>query len=110
MTFFSKVEEFIRHIFDDLSLKQKITYTLSISWMIFIGYLIYWNGMKGYQIDKSFKWNDWFWFGAVPALVPYLLYFIWKKKENKIHEVNPGDNLPDNKPTTDITEEIRKNG
>ena len=31
---------------------------------------------------KTFKWDEWFWFGLVPATAPYAFYFIWKKKDN----------------------------
>ena len=65
----------------DFSDKKKIFYTISLSWMIFIGYLTWWNGLKGYALDKSFRWDEWFWFGVVPALAPYLFQFIWKKKK-----------------------------
>ena len=59
---------------------QKIYYTLSLGWIIFIGYLTWWNGLRNPSLDKSFRWDEWIWFGLVPALSPYLFYFIWKKK------------------------------
>ena len=65
----------------DLSNKTKIFATISLSWIIFIGYLTWWNGLKSLALDKSFRWDEWFWFGIVPALVPYVFYFIWKKKD-----------------------------
>ena len=71
----------------DLSNKNKIYATISLSWMIFIGYLTWWNGLKGYALDKSFRWDEWFWFGVVPALVPYIFYFIWKKKDQNNSDV-----------------------
>ena len=40
-----------------------------------------WNGLKSLALDKSFRWDEWFWFGIVPALVPYIFYFIWRKKD-----------------------------
>ena len=61
---------------------QKIYYTLSLGWIIFIGYLTWWNGLRNPSLDKSFRWDEWIWFGLVPALSPYLFYFIWKNKEN----------------------------
>ena len=61
--------------------KQKIYYTLSLGWIIFIGYLTWWNGLRNPSLDKSFRWDEWIWFGLVPALSPYLFYYIWKKKE-----------------------------
>ena len=65
----------------DFSNKNKIFATLSLSWIIFIGYLTWWNGLKSLALDKSFRWDEWFWFGIIPALVPYIFYFIWKKKD-----------------------------
>ena len=59
---------------------QKIYYTISLGWIIFIGYLTWWNGLRNPSLDKSFRWDEWIWFGLVPALSPYLFYFIWKKK------------------------------
>ena len=65
----------------DLSNKKKIFATISLSWIILIGYLTWWNGLKSLALDKSFRWDEWFWFGIVPALVPYIFYFIWRKKD-----------------------------
>ena len=65
----------------DLTQNQKIFTTLSLAWIIFIGYLTWWNGLKSFAIDKTFRWDEWFWFGVVPATAPYLFYFIWKKKD-----------------------------
>ena len=65
----------------DLSNKEKIFATISLSWIILIGYLTWWNGLKSLALDKSFRWDEWFWFGIVPALVPYIFYFIWRKKD-----------------------------
>ena len=66
----------------DYSKKQKIYLTASISWIIFIGYLTWWNGMKSISLDKGFRWDEWFWFGVVPAVAPYIFYFIWKNKSS----------------------------
>ena len=65
----------------DLSKRNKIYATLSLGWIIFVGYLTWWNGLKSPMLDKSFRWDEWFWFGIVPALSPYLFYLIWKKNE-----------------------------
>ena len=65
----------------DFSKKAKIFVTISLSWIIFIGYLTWWNGLKSLALDKSFRWDEWFWFGIVPALAPYVFYFIWRKKD-----------------------------
>ena len=66
---------------ENTSKNQKIVTTISLAWIILIGYLTWWNGLKSLALDKSFKWDEWFWFGIVPATAPYLFYFIWKKKD-----------------------------
>jgi len=81
---FDKIKEFSQKLLNkNFSEKKKIFYTISLSWMIFIGYLTWWNGLKSYSLDKSFKWDEWFWFGVVPALAPYLFQFIWRKKKDE---------------------------
>ena len=65
----------------NLSIREKILTTISLTWIIIVGYLIWWNGLNNLTGDKSFRWDEWIWFGVVPAIVPYLFYFIWKKKE-----------------------------
>ena len=65
----------------DLTQNQKIFITLSLAWIIFIGYLTWWNGLKSFAVDKSFRWDEWFWFGIVPAIVPYFFFYIWKKRD-----------------------------
>ena len=64
-----------------LSEKTKIYTTISLAWIIFIGYLTWWNGLKSFAVDKSFRWDEWFWFGIVPAISPYFFYYIWKKRD-----------------------------
>lgn len=74
--------EFIRKIFSgNLAIKGKIFASISLSWVVLVGYLIWWNGIKNIGHDKSFQWNEWIWFGVVPAIAPYLFYFVWKKNE-----------------------------
>ena len=63
------------------STKVKIFSTISILWMILIGYLVWWNGLKSSGFDKSFKWDEWIWFGFIPAVIPFIIYIIWKKDE-----------------------------
>ena len=77
-----EVKEKIKSLFSgDISKKFRIYLTLSLSWIILIGYLTWWNGLKSPTLVKSFRWDEWFWFGIVPALSPYIFYYIWKKKE-----------------------------
>ena len=64
-----------------LSLTENILLTISLVWSLIVGYLTWWNGLNSLTGDKSFHWDEWIWFGVVPAIVPYLFYFIWKKKE-----------------------------
>tara|TARA_A100001011_G_C13948679_1_gene690294 strand:- start:78 stop:323 length:246 start_codon:yes stop_codon:yes gene_type:complete len=79
---FEEIKNYIYKIKNiDLSNKAKIFTTISLSWIIFIGYLTWWNGLRSLALDKSFRWDEWFWFGIVPALVPYVFYFIWRKKD-----------------------------
>ena len=72
---------FLKFTKQDFSQKQKIFITASLAWIIFVGYLTWWNGLRAPTLDKSFRWDEWFWFGIVPALAPYIFYFIWKKKD-----------------------------
>ena len=72
---------FNKYINEDISKRNKIYLTLSLGWIIFIGYLTWWNGLKSFAVDKSFRWDEWFWFGIVPAISPYFFYYIWKKKD-----------------------------
>ena len=73
--------EDLKSYLSNLSNKAKIYSTISLIWIIFIGYLTWLNGLKSLALDKSFRWDEWFWFGVVPALAPYLFYFIWKKRD-----------------------------
>ena len=79
---YQDIKSFIIKIFSGiLTQNQKIFTTLSLAWIILIGYLTWWNGLKGFAVDKSFKWDEWFWFGIVPAVVPYFFFYIWKKRD-----------------------------
>ena len=74
------IKEFGKKLFSgQQSKKIKIFSTLSLLWMIFIGYLVWWNGLKSPGFDKSFRWDEWIWFGIVPAISPFIIYIIWKK-------------------------------
>tara|TARA_B100000965_G_C19403957_1_gene674528 strand:+ start:635 stop:883 length:249 start_codon:yes stop_codon:yes gene_type:complete len=61
--------------------KGKIYISISIGWIILIGYLTWWNGLNSLSLDKSFRWDEWFWFGIIPAFAPYIFYYIWRKKD-----------------------------
>jgi hypothetical protein len=79
---FEQVKNDLIEIFQEkLTQKNKVYLTLSLGWVILIGYLTWWNGLKSPTLDKSFRWDEWFWFGVVPALAPYLFYFIWNNKK-----------------------------
>jgi len=56
---------------------SKIYLTITLVWIILIGYLVWANGLHA-RGDKNFRWDEWLWFGIVPALVPYLFLYIWK--------------------------------
>ena len=57
------IKKFIINFFQGkLKLNTKIAITASLVWIIFIGYLTWWNGLKSFAVDKSFKWDEWFWF------------------------------------------------
>ena len=76
------IKKFVINIFsEELTQKRKTYITISLGWVIFIGYLTWWNGLNSLALDKSFRWDEWFWFGIVPALAPYVFYFIWRKKD-----------------------------
>ena len=76
-------EFFLKLTKQDFSQKQKIFITASLGWIIFVGYLTWWNGLRAPTLDKSFRWDEWFWFGIVPALSPYIFFYIWKKKDTE---------------------------
>ena len=66
---------------DKFTQRQKIFLSASIGWIVFIGFLTWLNGINDLALIKTFRWDEWFWFGIVPALAPYIFYFIWKKKD-----------------------------
>ena len=74
------IENLKSFFLSNISKKFKIYLTISLGWIIFIGYLTWWNGLKSPMLDKSFRWDEWFWFGVVPAVSTYIFYYIWKKK------------------------------
>ena len=62
--------------------KTKIYLTISFSWIILVGYLVQANGLlaKG---SKTFRWDEWIWFGLIPAIAPYIFYYIWNPESIK---------------------------
>lgn len=72
--------------------KNKILLSLSLFWMVLVGYLVWANGLLA-RGDKSFRWDEWIWFGIVPALVPYLFLYIWKP--NIIRYIFKNDKIDD---------------
>jgi len=83
---FENIKKILIETFQEkLTQKSKLYISISLGWMILIGYLTWWNGLKSMSLDKSFRWDEWFWFGIVPATAPYLFYFIWKKKDTEDH-------------------------
>ena len=83
MNFENLRNELLKLIKSNDSKKNKIYASFSLGWIIFIGYLTWWNGLNSLALDKSFKWDEWFWFGVVPALAPYLFHYIWNNKKKK---------------------------
>ncbi len=82
--YIQKIKDFSKKLFTgSLSNKEKTLVTISLLWMLIVGYLTWWNGLKNPGIDKSFRWDEWFWFGVVPSTVPYLFYFLWVDKSAK---------------------------
>ena len=74
---FENIKKILIETFQEkLTQKSKLYISISLGWVIFIGYLTWWNGLKSMSLDKSFRWDEWFWFGIIPATVPYLFYFI----------------------------------
>ena len=83
---FENIKKILIETFQEkLTQKSKLYISISLGWIIFIGYLTWWNGLKSMSLDKSFRWDEWFWFGIIPAVAPYLFYFIWKKKDTEDH-------------------------
>jgi len=70
----------------DRSKKEKICLSVSIGWILLIGYLTWVNSLNDIALIKRFKWDEWFWFGIIPAVAPYIFYFIWKKEEKSTEE------------------------
>ena len=68
---------------DKFTQRQKIFLSASIGWIIFIGFLTWLNGINDLALIKTFRWDEWFWFGIVPATTPYIIYYIWRPQTNQ---------------------------
>ena len=68
---------------DKLTQRQKIFLSASIGWIVFIGFLTWLNGINDLALIKTFRWDEWFWFGIVPATTPYIIYYIWRPQSNQ---------------------------
>ena len=66
-----------------LSQRQKIFLSASIGWIVFIGFLTWLNGINDLALIKTFRWDEWFWFGIVPATTPYIIYYIWRPQSKQ---------------------------
>ena len=81
---FEDIKNFGKNLLSgNLQQNQKIFISISIGWIISIGYLTWWNGLRDPGVDKGFRWDEWFWFGIVPAFAPYLFFFIWKRSDTE---------------------------
>lgn len=78
-----KFELFTNLSKDKLSQKQKIFLSVSIGWIVLIGFLTWLNGINDLALIKTFRWDEWFWFGVVPATTPYIFYYIWRQQINQ---------------------------
>ena len=79
---FQNFKDFLKKLFSGNSISQKKSFsTLSIIMDDFnwLSCLVEWLKSPGF--DKSFKWDEWIWFGFVPAIAPFIIYIIWKKNE-----------------------------
>ena len=61
--------------------KIKIYTTISLAWIIFIGYLTWWNGLKSPMLDKALDGMNGFGLGYL-AVSHAVFYYIWKRKNN----------------------------
>jgi len=57
-------------------MSKKIFLILFFSWITGIGYLTWFNGLSSPGRYSGFNWEEWIWFGLIPGLLPFLLYFI----------------------------------
>ena len=81
---FERIKEFTKFFsLTNKTLKLKISLSCSLIWIVLVGYLTWWNGLSSRALDKSFQWDEWFWFGIIPAITPYFFYFVWKTREDE---------------------------
>ncbi len=62
---------------------KKFILSFSVIWLLVVGYLTWYNGLKSPGKYKGFNWEEWFWFGLVPLFSIYLFYFIWNPESFK---------------------------
>ena len=51
MSLYNLKDYFLKLTKQDFSQKQKIFITVSLGWIIFVGYLIWWNGLRARTLD-----------------------------------------------------------
>ena len=104
---FERIKEFTKFFsLTNKTLKLKISLSCSLIWIVVVGYLTWWNGLSSRALDKSFQWDEWFWFGIIPATIPYFFYFVWKIREDE--KLTSNKNFQKNV-TIDSTDEAKKN-
>jgi len=64
-------------------MKKKLIISLSLAWLLVVGYLTWYNGLKSLGKYKGFNWEEWLWFGLIPLFSVYFFYFIWKPEAFK---------------------------
>ena len=81
---YQDIKNFILKIFSgELTQNQKIFTTLSLAWIILIGYLTWWNGLKALQLIKVLDGMNGF--GSELFQQLRLIFFIiFGKKETKL--------------------------
>ena len=63
--------------------KRKIFLLLFFLWIIIIGYLTWYNGLSKPGRYLGFNWEEWIWFGLIPASLPFIIYFIIRPESLK---------------------------
>lgn len=91
--------------------KRKIHHTIGLSWVLFIGYLVWWNGVNSRSLYKGFNWSEWLWFGIIPVISIYLFSSIWSKgstvNDDKINYKSSGITTTSNSNTIAEVAEVK---